>query len=116
MKAVSMLKGLLVTYLFTGILLVLVSLGLYKFGLSQKQVGIGIYVVYFLSSLFGGFLVGKMARTRKFLWGMAMGVLYFVVLFFISMGVNHSVQGSTMGIVAHLVLCMAGGMLGGMLA
>lgn len=116
MKAVSMLKVLLVTYLFTGILLVLLSLGLYRFGLSEQQVGIGIYVVYFLSGLFGGFLMGKIAGNKKFLWGIGMGVLYFVILFLISIGVNHSVQGDGMGILANLALCVGGGLLGGMLA
>lgn len=116
MRAVSMLKGLLVTYLFTGILLVLLSLGLYRFGLSQQQVGIGIYIVYFLSGLFGGFLMGKIAGSKKFLWGIAMGAMYFAVLFLISIGVNHGILGNAIGILANLALCVGGGMLGGMLA
>ena len=115
MKAVSMLKVLLVTYLFTGLLLVLLSLGLYKFGLTEKQVGIGIVVVYFLSGLFGGFLMGKSAGSKKFIWGIGIGALYFVVLTLISLGVNHSLQGSVLRILAGLALCAGGGMLGGML-
>lgn len=116
MKAVSMLKVLLVTYVFTGILLLLLSLGLYKFGLSQKQVGIGIYIVYFLSGIFGGLIMGKVAKNKKFLWGIVLGALYFIVLFLISIGMNHSIQGNAMGILATFALCVGGGMLGGMLA
>ena len=110
-----MLKVLLITYLFTGLLLVLLSIGLYKFGLTEKQVGIGIFAVYFLSGLFGGFIMGRSAGTKKFLWGIGIGALYFVILTVISFGVNHSIQGSLLRILANLALCVGGGMLGGML-
>ena len=115
MKAVSMLKILLVTYLFTGLLLVLLSLGLYRFSLTEKQVTIGIFVVYFLSGLFGGFLMGRSAGSRKFLWGILVGVLYFVILTLISVGVNHSIQSGIWRILVNLLICAGGGMLGGML-
>lgn len=114
MKAVSMLKVLLVTYLFTGLMLLLLSLGLYKFGLSEKQVGIGIFAVYFLSGLFGGFLMGRSAGSRKFLWGILLGICYFIVLTLISVGVNHGILGGAARIAIGMLLCIAGGMLGGM--
>ncbi len=116
MKAVSMLKVLLVTYLFTGLLLVLLSLGLYKFGLTERQVGIGIFVVYFLSGLLGGILMGKTAGSKKFLWGLGIGMLYFAVLLLISLGVNHSLQGGLLRVLLGLALCGGGGMIGGMLS
>ncbi len=115
MKALSMLKILLITYLFTGLLLLLLSLGLYRFGLTEKQVTIGIFAVYFLSGLFGGFLMGRSAGSKKFLWGIVLGLAYFVILTLVSLGVNHSIQGGLFRILLNLLVCAAGGMLGGML-
>lgn len=116
MKAVSMLKVLLLTDVFTVLLLVLLSLGLYRFGLSEGQVGIGIYAVYFLSGLFGGFIMGKTMKSRKFLWGLAMGFLYFVVLALVSIAVNHGLQSELMEMLLIFGLCTGGGMLGGMVS
>ncbi|MFR7993084.1 MAG: TIGR04086 family membrane protein [Lachnospiraceae bacterium] len=116
MKAISFLKVLLLTYVFTGLLLLLLSLGLYKLGMNEQQVGIGIFVIYFLSGFFGGFLMGKSSGKNKFLWGLLLGVLYFAVLTAVSLGVNHSFSGSAAAVLAVFALCAAGGTLGGMVS
>lgn len=116
MKLFSMLKVLLLTYLFTGLLLLLLSLGLYKLGLSEGQVGIGVLAVYFLSGLFGGFFMGKAGGSRKFLWGLLMGVVYFAVLTGVSLALNRGLTGNGLHLLGECGLCLAGGLLGGMLS
>lgn len=114
-KMVWMLKSLLASYIVTTLLLLLVTLLLYKFDLDEQKVQIGIMAVYVLSTLAGGFIIGKLVQVRRFMWGLILGILYFVLLLLISMGVYRTVQGGT-NMIISCILCGAGGMLGGMLS
>ena len=114
-RPVWMLKSLLASYIVTIVLLLLLSFLLYQFDLGEQQVEIGIIAVYILSTFAGGFLIGKLTKNRRFLWGLALGVLYFVFLVLISMGVYRTVQGGA-GMMISFALCAAGGMLGGMMS
>ncbi|EGN49069.1 hypothetical protein HMPREF0991_01142 [Lachnospiraceae bacterium 2_1_58FAA] len=86
-KGLWILKSLLCAYLVTGVLLLILTVLLYKCGLEEKHVSAGILTVYILSTLAGGFVAGKMARVRKFVWGLGIGVLYFLLLVLISFGI-----------------------------
>lgn len=115
-QAIQILKALLASYLVTGILLFVLTLFLYKFEWDEQMVTAGIIVIYVLSTFVGGFILGKLKRVRKFLWGLIIGVLYFVLLFLISFGVYRSFDGNGTNMITALLLCAGGGMLGGMLA
>ena len=115
-QAIQILKALLASYLVTGILLFVLTLFLYKFEWDEQMVTAGIIVIYVLSTFVGGFILGKIKRVRKFLWGLIIGVLYFVLLFLISFGVYRSFDGNGTNVITALLLCAGGGMLGGMLA
>ena len=112
---VFLLKGLFFAYALTGVLLALLSFLLYKFGLGEKTVAIAIIVIYVAATFFAGFLAGKKMKSRKFLWGLAEGAAYFIVLALISFlaGYRTAVFGNTF--FTTLALCAGGGMLGGML-
>lgn len=114
--AVRLIKSLLAAYIVTGLLLLLLALLLYKLQLSESVVNIGIIAIYVAACFLGGFLEGKMMRTRKFLWGGAFGLLYFAVLAIISLAVGQGFSGSSSHFVTTLILCMAGGTLGGMVS
>lgn len=115
-QAIQILKALLASYLVTGILLFVLTLLLYKFEWDEQMVTAGIIVIYVLSTFVGGFILGKLKKVRKFLWGLIIGVLYFVLLFLISFGVYRSFDGNGTNVITALLLCAGGGMLGGMLA
>ena len=114
--AVRLIKSLLAAYIVTGLLLLLLALLLYKLQLSESVVNIGIIAIYVAACFLGGFLEGKMMKTRKFLWGGAFGLLYFAVLAIISLAVGQGFSGSSSHFVTTLSLCMAGGTLGGMVS
>ena len=114
--AVRLIKSLLAAYIVTGLLLLLLALLLYKLQLSESVVNIGIIAIYVAACFLGGFLEGKMMKTRKFLWGGAFGLLYFAVLAVISLAVGQGFSGSSSHFVTTLLLCMAGGTLGGMVS
>ena len=106
--AVRLIKSLLAAYIVTGLLLLLLALLLYKLQLSESVVNIGIIAIYVAACFLGGFLEGKMMKTRKFLWGGAFGLLYFAVLTVISLAVGQGFSDSSSHFVTTLILCMAG--------
>ena len=112
----QVMKALLASYIVTGILLFVVTFFLYKFEWDEQMVPAGIIVIYVVSTFVGGFILGKIKKSRKFLWGLIMGVLYFALLFLISFGVYRSFDGNGTNVITTLLLCAGGGMLGGMLA
>ena len=115
-RGTDILKALLCAYVVTGILLLVLTLLLYKAGLSEENVNAGIILIYVISTFSGGFVIGKLTGTRKFLWGLLLGVIYFVLLLLISVGIYHSLQGDVMNLVTMFLLCAGGGMLGGMIS
>ena len=114
--AVSMLKALLCAYVVTGIMLLILTILLYKAGLSEENVNAGIILTYVISTFAGGFVIGKLMKVKKFLWGLLAGVLYFVLLLLISLGVYHALQAEIMNLLTTLLLCAGGVMLGGMVS
>ena len=110
------LKCLLISYLLTTGLLLLLALMLYRFDLSEKTVSICIISIYIIITFLAGFLAGKREGSRKFLWGLLMGGLYFTVLIVISLVINQGMNEVSGNFFTVLVLCCGSGMLGGMLS
>ena len=115
-QAVRMLKALVASYIVTGLLLLLTAGLLYRFELSEGKVRIMIIVTYILSCFAGGFLSGKMMKNKKFLWGILVGLLYFGIMLLVSLAVNRQLDQTAANFVTIMVLCLLGGMLGGMCA
>lgn len=115
-SAIRILKALLSSYIVTGLLLLAIAGLMYRFHLNEGKIQIGIIVTYIFSCFCGGFLTGKMMKNRKFLWGVLMGFLYFAVLMLVSLAVNRELQLTATEFITSFLLCMGGGMLGGMCA
>lgn len=115
-QVIQIMKALLASYIVTGILLFILTLLLYKFQWDEQMITAGIIAIYVISTFAGGFILGKLKGTRKFLWGLIMGILYFLLLFLISFGIYRSFDGNGTNVLTTLLLCMGGGMLGGMIA
>ena len=111
-----LLKCLLLSYLLTTGLLLLLALMLYRFQLSEKVVSVSIIAIYIIVTFLAGFITGKREGSRKFLWGLFIGAMYFLVLLLISLGVNHGIAQTSMNFLTVLMLCAGSGMLGGMVS
>lgn len=113
-KAIGLLRSILISYVFTGIVLLVLSLLLLKTEVSYHFLRGGMIFAYLFSALVAGFLAGRGASSRRFLWGMAAGFLYFAILFFVSFFMNGMLVAApaTMGMV--FLMCTLGGMFGGM--
>ena len=115
-KVMWVIKSLLVSYIVTGILLLALAMALYKFELNEGIVSAAITGIYVAVTLIGGIVIGKMARVRRFIWGLGLGVGYFTLLLLITLGVYHTLNGSGTSLLMTLILCAGGGMTGGMIS
>ena len=103
-------------YVTTMILLLLLALVLFKMEPQEIATKIWLIAVYIISGFLGGFLIGKRRKSRKFLWGCLMGVLYFGILFAVSLLLYKGLTGDIMHLLTTLVLCTASGTVGGMIS
>ena len=116
MKAMWMLKSLLASYIVTGLLLLILTFLVYQFQWDEQMVVAGIVMIYVISTFVGGFILGKLMKVRKFVWGIVIGGVYFLLLFLISYGVYREFNTNGLNAITTAILCIGGGMLGGMLS
>lgn len=112
----AVFASVFVMFIISGLLLLLLALLLYKLDLTESVVKIGIVVIYVISGLLGGFLMGKIMREQKYLWGLAAGAIYFAVLFVASVLVKGGFDMDIAKAATTLILCAASGMAGGMVS
>lgn len=115
-KAVWVLKALLISYVVTGIFLLVLALLLYQFNLDEQKVTMGIVLTYVVSTFAGGWVLGKLVGERRFFWGIILGSAYFLLLFGVSVAVNHDFGSNGMNLITTMFLCAGGGMIGGMVS
>jgi len=115
-KVLWVLKALLLSYIVTALLLFILAGLLYKMNLGEKTVSAGIVAIYITSTLAGGIALGKMAKARRFLWGLGIGAGYFILLLIITFGVYRTIDTTGMNLITTFILCTGGGMIGGMIS
>lgn len=115
-KILDVLKAVLMAYIVTGLLLLLISFLAYRFEIEERFINIGITLTYLLSSFVGGFGAGKMIKRRRFVWGIIVGILYIGFLYGISFAVYGRNGVEDIYELLPIVLCVGGGMFGGMMS
>ena len=83
-KGLYMIQSLVFAYIATGILLCLLAFIIYQSNAGMKIANLGVTLTYILASVFAGMLIGSKIGKKKFLWGFAAGMLYFMILTLIS--------------------------------
>lgn len=107
----SMLAGYGIT--LAGI--VILALLLLFFQISETTVEVGVLVIYALSGLGAGFVIGKRTKRKKFVWGMVSGAGYFLILFLVSLCLHSAGELGNQPVTAAII-CMAAGTIGGMIS
>ena len=115
-KTIWILKALLFSYAVTGVLLMILAFAVYRLEPGERIVTAGIKVIYLLASFVGGLITGKQVKTRRFIWGMITGGVYFVLLLLITLGIYRTFHGSIADILMTFGICVGGGMAGGMIS
>ncbi len=112
----AVLAAVFVMFIVSGLLLLLLAMLLYKMELEESAVRIGIIAIYVVAGIAGGFLMGKIMREQKYLWGLAAGAIYFVLLFAVSVAVKGGFDLDMTRVLTTMILCGASGMAGGMIS
>lgn len=115
-KALIVVKGLLVSYILSAIMLLILAFLMYKLDPPSGVISIGIILTYIISAFAGGFILGKNAVQKRYLWGIAMGVLYYVIIFLVALILGKDVFGDLGSTISVFFMCILGGMLGGMIS
>ena len=119
-KKADYVKDILVSlfggYAVTILGIVMLAFLLLILQISENTVEIGILVIYVLACLMAGVIVGKRTKSRKFLWGMVSGSMYFLILFMISLAAKQSMENIGSDLVTTLFICAGSGTLGGMIS
>lgn len=110
--AVSLFVGYVIT--FWGIVILAFLLLMFQF--SESMIDIGIIIIYVLSCLLIGFVIGKRTKNKKFLWGMLSGGIYFGMLLAVSLLAGQSMENVGRDLTTVLLICVGSGTLGGMLS
>lgn len=112
---IHMVKGVVLAYIISGICLVLLAFLMFQWDVSEGVIRGGIIFAYVFSCFVSGMVVSAHQEGRKYLWGLFVGLLYYIILLVCSMIFNRAVFMQIPGILPALFLCGFGGMLGGML-
>lgn len=116
MKAKAVLKSLLCSYTLTGVLLLILAFLLFKMDLSEAVVSVGIVVIYILSCFLGGLLLGRKMKKQKYVWGLLLGLGYFLLLTGVSCLVERGFSMNFARAAMIMAICAGGGTLGGMIS
>ena len=109
-----LMRCVMLSYIITFLVLAVLALLLYKLSLGKGILSGILIVLYVAVNILSGVLVGRHMKEKRFMWGMAVGSMYFFILLLLTWFVP-SVQFSfDSNLITTFLLCAGGGMLGGM--
>lgn len=111
-----LVKAVLVSFVVSAILLLITSALMLNTNLSATVVSVMVIVTYIIANFLSGFLMGKGMEQKKFMWGLASGFVYFLIIFLLSLIIMSTKNFSLMATVRTLLICTLSGMVGGMLS
>ena len=115
-KIFTILKVLVLAYVLTGLLMLLSAFIMYKLKLSSEHSRLFVMVIYGIVTIVAGLLYGKIKEKRRLLNGGFMGLIYFVVLLVVSLAVNNGFTDSLQSNIISIIICVAGGSIGGIIS
>lgn len=115
-KLKIVVKGLIVSYAVTGMLLAALAYFVFRFELKENITDLAIIGIYVIVTFIGGFITGKLVKEHKFIWGFILGCTYILIIFLISTILGQILQVETTVKLTTAILCIGGGLLGGMLS
>ena len=112
----ALVKCVTLAYIITLISLLIFAFIVFKTFMSDDGIALGVVVIYCISNLIAGFVIGKMKKERKFMWGLLNGAIYFSLLVIISFIVNGEFVSESSMFLKALLSSTISGMIGGMLS
>lgn len=113
-NVVNVVKGVVSAYILSAVFLVVLAFLMFQWDVSENVVRGGIIFTYVFSCFISGMIVSRQHEGRRYLWGILMGAMYYLILFITSMIFSRGAFSEISGILPALFLCVFGGMFGGM--
>ena len=110
------IRGLIVAYAVTGLLLAILAFAVFKLHLTESVTNLAIIAIYVIVTFLGAFVVGKRVKEKKFLWGFILGVLYIAIITAAAFAIAHTFRVPNTADITTVLLCVGGGLVGGMLS
>jgi putative membrane protein (TIGR04086 family) len=82
----------------------------------EKAAQIGIVITYIVSTMVGGYYVGKKVETKRLIFGLIFGFLYFGIIAAVSFILYPKQAIFSGNFMTILGMCIGGGMLGSILS
>ena len=115
-KAVAFVEGLVLAVVLTLLLLAVFAFVMLRAELSAGAENIGLTGICVIACFSGGFFCGKKNNAIGFLWGLAVGSLFYVLILTIRLIGGQNITENLFDSVTAFLYCAASGMLGGMLS
>lgn len=112
----SVLKVLIVAYVITGLLLLLSAFLMFKLNLGEGQVRIFVMTIYGIATIVSGIIYGKIKGSKRLLNGAFIGLIYFLMLILVSAIINRGLEDEIHKIIISMIICVAGGSIGGIIS
>ena len=115
-KFATVVEGLIIAYAVTGVLLAALAFTVFRFHLSEALTDVAIVAIYVIVTFIGAFITGKKVKERKFLWGLLLGTLYILIISLVAILIGQVFHVTSAANITTAVLCVGGGLLGGMIS
>lgn len=112
----AMIRGLILSAVLSAFLILAVAFVMMKFSPGDTLTGWMVFGIYFFASLSGGTAAGRRAGSRRFVWGLCLGILYYLGWLLLSLSTVKSVPTDLTHAWITGGICMLGGMAGGILS
>ena len=109
-------KSLIFASVFTLLILLFTALLMYKADISMDTAGYVLMLAYIGAPFLGALYLGKKVVEKRYLWGLIVGVCYFLFFLLFSLAMGGVEQLNWTAEVRVLLMALAGGVLGGMLS
>lgn len=109
-------KALVFASVFTLLILLFTALLMYKADISMDTAGYVLMLAYIGAPFLGALYLGKKVVEKRYLWGLVVGVCYFLLFLVFSFSMGSVEQLNWVAEVRVLLMALVGGVLGGMLS
>ena len=109
-------KALIFASVFTLLVLLVAALLMYKADISMDTAGYVLILAYIGAPFLGALYLGKKVVEKRYLWGLFVGICYFLLFLVFSLCMGGTEQLNWVAELRVLLMALAGGVLGGMLS
>lgn len=113
-RIISACKVLILAYVITALLLLLSAFMMYKIGIGDSTMRAFVMAIYGIATFVAGLCYVKIRKNRRIVNGALMGAVYFAILMMVSFIVNHELFQDGRKAAISCTVCIACGIMGGM--